>query len=548
MSNTDQKKGNLVFRKLNRRDFLRVVGWTSGGVALTAFLESCAPASTQTPTQAVVEPTATEVAVTATPSGPKILTFRLLTEIPGVDPAFLVGSETLLIDIVYSGLVIQKPGSYDWVKDLAEDITQSSDGLTVDFTLKQGVMFHKNNGELTAEDIKYSFERIADPNNQSPYAGDWLTLDHVEVIDKYHGKIILKSAFAPLFNSTLPVNSGRIVCKAYTEGVGQKEMALSPIGTGPYIFDTWKPNEMVILKRDPAYHGEAPYFDEIHFIPISDDLAAETALEAGELDCSLISLGSASRFQENPNFNTDIRDGLLYYWIGMNVENPKLADINVRQAVRYGIDVNQILAGVYFNAAKRANSMIPPGLIGYWADAPQYDRDVTKAKEFLTKAGLQTLELKYTCPNDTQSVAQAQIIQANLSEVGINLVIEQMDMAAYYQAGMGDAGKSLEVFPSYFSMYPDPAWATMWFTSDQIGVWNWQRWKDDQFDALSYEGMTTMDNAKRNEIYIQMQQIIDGTCSMLWLTHGANVHAFKKTILPAFTPNGQDQLWNYKGA
>jgi peptide/nickel transport system substrate-binding protein len=547
MSNQKQNNENLIFRKMSRRDFLRIVGWTSGSVALTSFLNSCAPASTLTPTQAAVEPTATEVAVTATPSGPKILTFRLASDIPGVDPAFMVGPETLLIDLVYSGLVIQKPASYDWMKDLAEDISQSADGLTVDFTLKQGVMFHKNNGELTTEDIKYSFERIADPNNQSPYASDWLTLDHVEVIDKYHGKIILKSPFAPLFNSTLPVNSGRIVCKSYTESVGQKAMALSPIGTGPYIFDTWKPNEMVILKRDPAYHGEAPYFDEIHFIPISDDLAAETALEAGELDCTSISLGSTKRFQANTNFNTDVKDGLLYYWIGLDVENPKLADINVRQAVRYGIDVNQILTGVYFGAAKRANSMIPPGLIGFWADAPQYDRDVTKAKDFLTKAGLQSVDLKYTCPNDTQSVAQAQIVQANLADVGINLTIEQMDISAFYQAGMGENGKNLELFPSYFSMYADPAWATMWFTSDQVGVWNWQRWTDPQFDSLAYEGLTTMDSAKRNEIYIQMQQIIDGTCSMIWITHGANVHAYKKNILPTFTPNGQDQLWNYKG-
>ena len=232
----------------------------------------------------------------------------------------------------------------------------------------------------------------------------------------------------------------------------------------------------------------------------------------------------------------------------MDVENPKLADINVRQAVRYGIDVNQILAGVYFNAAKRANSMIPPGLIGYWADAPQYDRDVAKAKDFMSKAGLKTLDLTYTCTNDTQSIAQAQIVQANLLEVGINLTIDQMDISAFYQAGAGDNGKALQLFPSYFSMYADPAWATMWFTSDQVGVWNWQRWKDKQFDDLATQGLTTLDSTKRNTIYIQMQQIIDGTSSMIWITHGAYVHAYKKSILPTFTPNGQDQLWYYKGA
>jgi peptide/nickel transport system substrate-binding protein len=542
------------FRKVSRRDFLRIVTWGGSAAALSAFLESCAqpaaapqPAATQ-PQVSTLEPTVVEVAASATPKGPQILKFRLLSDIPGVDPCYMVGPETLLIDIIYSGLVIQKPGAYDWMKDVAEDITQSADGLTVDFTLKQGIKFHKDNGELTTADVKYSFERIANPEKQSPYIGDWYTLDHVEEVDKYHGKIILKSPFAPLFNSTLPVNSGRIVCKAYTEKVGDKAMAQDPIGTGPYIFDTWIANQLIVLKRNPDYHGEAPYFDEIHFIPISDDLAAETALQAGELDSTSISLGSTKRFQADTNLTVDKKQGLLYYWVGMNMENPALADINVRQAVRYGIDVNQVLAGVYFGEAERANSMIPPGINGFWKDAPQYDRDVAKAKEFLSKAGLKTLDLVYSCTNDTQSKAQAEIIQQNLAEVGINLTINQMDISAFYSAGSGDNGKALQLFPSYFSMYPDPAWAAMWFTSDQVGVWNWQRWASPEYDAFYAQGLTELDSAKRNDIYLKMQKLMDDSCTFIWLTHGANIHAFKKTIVPTFTPNGQEQIWNYKGA
>jgi peptide/nickel transport system substrate-binding protein len=555
MAETGKKIDLSEFRMVSRRDFLRIAMWTGGGTALASFLASCAPLATATSTQAAPgvptatsAPTQVAVAATATPNGPKILTFRLQADIQEVDPCFMIGAETFLIDVVYSGLVFQKPASYDWTRDLAEEIMLSADGLTVDFTLKQGVMFHKGYGELTTDDVKYSFERIADPTNKSPYSSDWLTLDHVQVIDKYHGQIILKSPFAPLFNSTLPVNSGRIVCKAYTEKVGQKVMALSPIGTGPYIFDSWTPNQLVVLKRDPAYHGDAPYFDEIHCIPITDDLAAETALQAGELDSTSISLGSTQRFLADSNFNTDKKQGLLYFWIGMNVENPKLADINVRQAIRYGVDINQILTGVYFNQAERANSMIPPGLIGFWKDAPQYDRDVTKAKDFMSKAGLKSLDLTYTCANDTQSKAMAEIVQQNLADVGITLTINQMDAASFSTAGMGDPGKALQLIPQYFSMYADPAWATMWFTSDQVGVWNWQRWTSKDFDALHLQALTTLDPSKRNDMYIQMQQLIDQTCSMLWITHGANVHAFKKTVVPTFTPNGQDQLWYFKGA
>ena len=553
MSDINKKSELGEFHVISRRDFLRIVTWAGGSAALASFLASCAPlTATMAPTSlaaTVAAPTATAVAMTATPSGPKILTVRMSTDIAGIDPAFMVGlTDSLVSDCVFSGLVRQKLGSYDWLKDLATDISQSTDGLTIDFTLKQGVMFHKGYGEVTTEDVKYSFERIADPTTQSPYSSDWLTLDHVEATDKYNGKIILKSPFAPLFTSTLPVNSGRIVCKAQIDKEGEKTMTLSPVGTGPYIFDSWTPNQKIVLKRNPDYFGDPGYFDELDLIPITDDLSAETALQAGELDLSTISLGDTPRFMQNTDFTVTKQDALLYYWIGMDVQNPKLADINVRQAIRYGVDVNQILTAVFFGQATRGNAMIPPGLIGYWQNAPQYDRDVAKAKDFLGKAGLKTLDLTYTCPNDTLNKAQAEVIQQNLADVGINITINQMDVAAYDSAGAGDNGKNLQLFEGLFSMYPDPAWATMWFTSDQVGVWNWMRWASKDFDALATQGITTLDSAKRNDIYIQMQQLMDNDCIAIWITHGAFVHAFKKSVTPAFTPNGQDQLWYDKGA
>ncbi len=552
MSSTGKKDEFGVIHSLSRRDFLRLIAWTGGGAALSSFLASCAPAITAATASAapsMAAPTATVVSMTATPTGPKILTARMATDIAGIDPAFMVGlTDSLVSDCVFSGLIHQKPGSYEWENDLAESISVSDDGLTVSFTLKQGVMFHKGYGELTTEDVKFSFERIADPANKSPYSSDWLTLDHVEATDKYNGKIILKSPFAPLFTSTLPVNSGRIVCKTQVDKEGEKTMTLNPVGSGLYIFDSWTPNQKIVLKRNPAYFGTPAFFDEIDLIPITDDLAAETAIQAGELDISTISLGDTSRFLQNTDLTVDKKDALYYYWVGLDVENPKLADINVRQAIRYGIDVNQILTAVYFGQATRGNSMIPPGLIGYWADAPQYDRDVTKAKGFLSKAGLTTMDLTYACPNDTLNKAQAEVIQQNLAEVGINVTINQMDISAYYAAGTGDNGKNLELFADVFSMYPDPAWATMWFTSDQIGVWNWMRWKSTDFDNLATQGITTLDSTKRNDIYIQMQKLMDNDCIAIWITHGAVVHAFKKNILPIFTPNGQDQLWNDKSA
>jgi len=100
--------------------------------------------------------------------------------------------------------------------------------------------------------------------------------------------------------------------------------------------------------------GTPSFYDEIQLFPISDDKAAEVALQAGELDFSLISLASADQFQNDPNFKVQRHSSTAYSWIGMNVENPKLQDINVRQAIRYGIDVPSILAAAYNNKAPQA--------------------------------------------------------------------------------------------------------------------------------------------------------------------------------------------------
>lgn len=566
MSDKEESLKSFRPHPMNRRDFLRLatlMGMAAGVEPLLAACGPTAPAATTVPTTGpIVPPTQvptkapTAVPATAvpptntpvpTPAGPKILKFRNGGDIPGVDPAFMVGYETFVIDIVYSGLVIQKPNSYELVNDLAESIEQSADGLTITFKLREGVKWHKGYGEVTTEDIKFSFERIADPANQSPYASDWGTLDHVEVVDKYNGKIILKSPFSPLWTSTLPVNSGRVVCKKYIEEVGVDKAKFAPIGSGPYLFDTWVPNQKLIMKRNPEYYGEQFYFDEIHFIPIADNMAAEVALEAGEVDFSNISLASAEKFMANKDFKVEKRAPLYYNWIGMNVENPKLQDINVRQAIRYGIDVPQILAAAYFGQAEPEYSLIPPGLLGFWKDAPHYERDVEKAKDFLSKAGLTTLDLTYTCSTTTESKTWAEVTQQNLAEIGINVTINALDPSTAWQAGMGDNGKTLELYGSGFSMYPDPSWATMWFLCDQVGVWNWMRWCNKDFDTMHNQAIAELDPKKREEIYIKMQQLWDESAINVWVTNGANILAFRPNIVPAMTPHGQVQLWYFKG-
>jgi len=480
------------------------------------------------------------------PAGPKILTIRLYGDIQNIDPAFYKSANDKVVGTnVYSGLVTYGPNSYDIKNDLAETIETSADGTEITFKLKEGVQWHNGYGEVTTEDVKFSYERFIDEELKAAYADDWAQLDHVEIIDKYNGKIILKGPFAPIWHSTLPVTAGWVLSKKYVEEVGLENLATKPLGSGPYIFAEWQPKQKVILKRNPDYFGTQPYYDEIHFIPIEDDKAAEIAMEAGELDFSQISIDSYDRFASNSNFTTLKVPNIRFSWIGLNVENRKLADINVRQAIRYGIDVQSIIDAAYFGKVDRELGLIAPGLVGNWKDAPRYERDVAKAKEYMAKAGLTSLDLRFDILNTTEYQTWAQIAQQNLKEVGINVTINPMDSASFWSLGDGEKGKEAEMFGINYSMEPDPSWATVWFTTPQVGVWNWMRWSNAEYDELHQKGLTTLDDAEREKIYIRMQQLFDEAAHTIWITHGNLVFVHKPSINVAMTPHGVIQPYSF---
>jgi peptide/nickel transport system substrate-binding protein len=514
------------------------------------------PAAAPTEAPAVEQPTEapapTEPPPTEPPAAaePKILTARLYGDIQNLDPAFQISeNDSVVAYAVMDGLVRYCANSYDICYQLADEMEQSEDGLQIRFKLKEGVQWHNGYGEVTAEDVKYSFERFIDPDLDAAYADDWATLDYVEVIDDYNGIIHLKEPFAPLWTSTLPVGSGTIISKKWVEEIGVEAFATNIIGTGPYLFAEWKPQEMVVLKKNPDYYGEEPAWDEIHLIPIEDDKAAEVALEAGDLDWARISIPSIERFESNPDLEVWKKPSLRYRWIAMNIQHPKLQDINVRKAIWYAIDVPSILAATYMGQVEQECALIPPGLVGYWADAPCPVRDVEKAKEYMAAAGLETLDLRLDLQDTTEYRTWAEIIQQNLAEIGINLELNTMESSAYWSTSFGeDAVKNNELLTSNYSMNPDPAWATMWFTCDQITVWNTQSWCSEEYDALHREGLVTLDEEKRAQIYIDMQKLWEDEVQTVWITHGVQAYAYSPDIVPATTPHGTPQYHYFKPA
>ncbi len=484
----------------------------------------------------------------------KVLRARSYADIDKLDPGFYQNAYNVdVMNCIYSKLVRYKAGSeWGWELQAAESIEQV-DETHIRFKLRPGMMFTGGYGEMTAEDVKFSFERILE--HDSPVKGDWGPLDHVEVEDTYTGVIVLKEPFQPLWNITLPYGCGHIVSKKAvleaTENGGDFGME-PPCFSGPYVLDEWKPNQYVKLTRNPDYKGpDNPGFDEIRILPMDDEKTGEIAYEAGDIDFTGISLASLNNYKKKTPKDTTVEENpsLYYAWVGMNLDHPKLRDKNLRKAIQWAINVPQIMEAAYFGEAKPSTGIIAPGLVGHREQGlipPEGDLD--KAREFLEKAGAQGIELTMDTLNASKWKTIAEIVQAQLAQIGINLQINVQDSGSFWTLGMeseGERWKNLQLIVNRFSMVPDPYYATQWFTCGQVGIWNWERFCSERFDELHNKAVSETDPEKRGAMYREMQDIMEESGAYRFLTHEGSPVMYRDSVLdPATRPDGRP-LYRY---
>lgn len=476
--------------------------------------------------------------------GARVLRVRSYSDIQDFDPAFnKAAPDGDVARCVFRKLIDYKSGkSWEWTLDAAAEIKQV-DPRTVSFTLKPGIKWTGGFGEMTAEDVKYSFERIANPATKSAYKGDWTALDHVEVTGPLSGVIHLKEAFAPLWLSTLPWNAGTILCKKAMEGSGNRFTTNPPATCGPYLLKDWQPKQVTILVRNPDYNGPKPAYDEIHIRPIEDEKTAEIGFEAKELDFTGTSVSSLPKLKASPpaGAKVGVYPSLAFVWLGMNVDVPPFNDIKLRKAVQKAVDVDGILQAAYFGVAERATGIIAPGLLGH-RDIKMPPRDLEGAKKLMAESGKSGVKATLAILNKTERLSAAQVIQANLAEIGIDVQIDAHDSGTFWSLGdasKGDQWKQLHMVLNRYTMAPDPSWAVEWFTPDQIGVWNWERWNSPEFAELNKKAQVETDTKKRGEMYVRMQDLMEESGAYVFITHEVAGVIYRDSVAPTLMPDGR---------
>ncbi len=215
------------------------------------------------------------------------------------------------------------------------------------FTLRDGLTWNNGFGPVTAEDVKFSFERIA--GSDSAWAYQFEKLDHVEVKDAKSGILHLKAPFKPIMVIGLPYYGGHIVCKAAVEKAGGSYTTSIPAQCGPFLLDKWEQNQKVTLVANPDWKLEKPAFSKIEYYVVTDDQAALLAYEADSFDFTRAATSASKQLKANPPKGAKIIEAqsTRYVWLTINMNAEPLKDLRVRQAIQYAYDGDAVVQGAY---------------------------------------------------------------------------------------------------------------------------------------------------------------------------------------------------------
>ena len=211
----------------------------------------------------------------------------------------------------------------------------------------------------------------------------------------------------------------------------------------------------------------------------------------------------------------------------------------MRQALHHAIDRTAIIEAAYFGAGPVSVSLIAPGVLG-WRDLEPVPYDPAKARALLTEAefadGFKSTMTILDAPDQRTS---AQIIQANLADVGIQCEILTCDDGTYWHLGleeMGDDWKELQLILQQWTSSNDPNTTVTWFTPEQIGYWNWQRWNNTEFGELAKKGIAETDAVERDRIYARMVELMNASAAFVPITHSPRRRSTTPTSSPISCP------------
>lgn len=351
--------------------------------------------------------------------------------IGNLDPASSgTGANVMVYRCIFQSLLRYKFNySTELEGDLAKSWSLSKDGLVYTFKLRDNVKWHKGFGKVTAEDVKFTFDRIMDPKTRSASLGDLAGVKEVKVVDDLTVEIYLKERDLSFLNKCVVKPLG-IVCKKAVEQYGM-DFGRNPIGSGPFVFESMSREEVVLTANKEYYEGPSK-FEKVIYKAISDGDTQVLGLIKGEIDLIsgiLLEKTTYDRIKAGGSIAKGIDNGQSYLLL-LNPKFKPLADVRVRRAIAHAIDKEEIVNHLFIPGA--AENMLSPVTKGYWGYTEEglrrYNFDLKKAKELLAEAGYPNgFEITMDTPSLNTYLPIATAVQGQLAKAGIKVKLDVSD-------------------------------------------------------------------------------------------------------------------------
>ena len=397
--------------------------------------------------------------------------------------------------MLYNGLTVLD-GSLTPQPALAESFT-TKDAKTWVFTLRKGVTFHDGKA-LTPADVVYSISRHKDPATASKAK---VLADQIESVKATGPNEVTIALTSP--NADLPVILGTFHFHIVKEGTTD---FAAGIGTGPYKLKEFKPGVRSVVVRNESYWKPGkPYLDEIEFVGIGDESARVNALLSGGMDLvASVNPRSIARITDTPGFAVLKTQSGQYSDLIMRKDIGPGTNPDFILGMKYLFDREQMKKTIALDQAVVANDQpVDPTNRFYFAGLPQRPFDPEKAKFHLKKSGVAGPVPVVASPAALYSVEMALVMQQTAKGIGLELDVKRMPADGYW------SNHWLNSPVGFGNVNPRPSvdiLLTQFFKSD--AQWNESRYKSDKFDQLLVAARSEVDNAKRKQMYADLQTMI----------------------------------------
>ncbi|MBI1728064.1 MAG: ABC transporter substrate-binding protein [Candidatus Rokubacteria bacterium] len=408
----------------------------------------------------------------------------------------------MVLYALHDALVKPMPGQ-PMAPSLAESWAMSKDGLAYEFALRKGVTFH-NGDPLTAEDVKFSFERYRGSSAKALHD----RVARVEVVDAHRVRFVLKATWPDFltFYATPATGAAWVVPKRYVERVGDDGFKRAPIGAGPYKLASFSPGIELALEANESYWRKAPSVKRLVLRAVPDESTRLAMLKRGEADIAYSIRGAlAQELARTPGLTLKPVAGTFTEWVVFTEQwNPKSpwSDQRVRLAASLAINRKEINNAEYLGHGRLSASIIPQVFAFAWP-APAFPYDPERARRLLAEAGYPRGFDAVEVATDNTYGPIAEAVANDLQAVGIRARLRTMERAAYLNA---DAEKGFKYLVRVGSAAAGNAATRIEAFVISGGIRSYGGYPD--IDGLYRDQAIQMDAKKREAILHRIQQLM----------------------------------------